>query len=105
MDFTWKVHDDTCGSDHFSILIKSTEPSSKKIPCWKLDMANWEIFKEKCKNKLTHLEINHDIVELITEAIIEIVKDCVPRNSTPNKHNRPWFDNECQKLSECKEQL
>ena len=30
MDFTWKVYDDTCGSDHFPILIKSTEPSSKK---------------------------------------------------------------------------
>ena len=32
MDFTWKVHDDICGSDHFPILIKSTEPSSEKIP-------------------------------------------------------------------------
>ena len=30
MDFTWKVYNETCGSDHFPILIKSTEPSSKK---------------------------------------------------------------------------
>ena len=34
MDFTGKVHDDTCGSYHFAILIKSTEPSSVKIPIW-----------------------------------------------------------------------
>ena len=31
-DFTWKVHDETCGSDHFPILIKSTEPISEKGP-------------------------------------------------------------------------
>ena len=89
MDFTWKVHDDTCGCDHFSILNKSTESSSEKIPCWKLDKANWEIFKEKCKNKLIHIETNHDIVEHFTEMLIEIAKGCVPKNSTLNKHNRP----------------
>ena len=97
MDFTWKVHDDTCSSDHFPILIKSTEPSSEKIPrCWKFDQANWEIFKEKCRNKLTHVETNHDIVENLTETLIEIAKGCVSRNSTPNKRNKPWFVNECQ---------
>ena len=92
MDFTWKVHDDICGSDHFPILIKSTEPSSKRIPCWKLDKANCEIFKEKCKDKLTHVETNHDIVEHFTEMLIEIAED-----STPNKHNGLWFNNKCQK--------
>ena len=89
MDFTWKVYDD--------ILNKSTEPTSEKIPPWKLDKATWEIFKEKCKNKLTHVETNYDIVKHFTEMLIEIAKDCVPRNSTPNKCNRPWFNNECQK--------
>ena len=52
IDFTWTVHDDTCGSDHFPIMIKSIEPCSEKILRWKLDKANWETFKEKCKNKL-----------------------------------------------------
>ena len=37
MDFTWKVYNDTCGSDHFPILIKSTEPNSEKVPRWKFD--------------------------------------------------------------------
>ena len=89
MDFTWKVQDETHGSDYFPILIKIT-----KVPRWKLDK---EIFKEKCKNKLTHIEANYNIIEDFTETLIEIAKDCVPRNSTPNKRNRPWFDNECQK--------
>ena len=94
MDFTWKVHDDTFGRDHFPILIKSSKPSSEKVSRWKLDEANWEIFKEKCKNKLTHIETNH---EHFTETLIEIAKDCIPRKSTPNKGNRLWLDNKCQK--------
>ena len=98
MNFTWKVYDDTCGSYHFPILIKSTEPRSEKILHWKLDKANWEIFKEKCKNKLTHIETNHDIVAHFTETLTEIAKDCVPRNSTLNKCSRPLFDYECQKV-------
>ena len=71
--------------------------SSEKTPHWKLDKANWQIFKEKCKNRLTHIETHHDIVEHFTEALIEIAKECIPRNSTPNKCNRPCFDNECRK--------
>ena len=97
MDFTWKVHGDSCGRDHSLILIKSTEPNSEKIPRWKLDKDNWEIFKKKCKNKLTHIETNYDIVQHFIELLIAIAKDCFLRNSTPNKFNKSWFDNECQK--------
>ena len=97
MNFAWNVYDDTCGSDHFPILIQSSEASSEKTPRWKLDKANWQIFKEKCKNRLTHIETNHDIVERFTEIIIEIAKECFPKNSTPKKRNRPWFDSEYRK--------
>ena len=37
MDFSWQVHDDTCGS----ILLNNTKPTGEKIPHWKLDKANW----------------------------------------------------------------
>ena len=47
MDFAWNVYDDSCGSDHFPILIQSSETSGEKTPRWKLDKANWQIFKEK----------------------------------------------------------
>ena len=97
MDFAWNIYDDTCGSDHFLIMIQSSEASNEKTHRWKLDKANWQIFNEKCKNRLTHIETNHDIVEHFTEALIEITKEFVPKTSTPNKRNRPWFDNKCQK--------
>ena len=61
MDFAWNMYDDTCGSDHFLILSQSSEASSEKTSRWKLDKANYQLFKEKCKNRLTH------IVEHFTE--------------------------------------
>ena len=26
MDYTWKVHNDPCGSDHFPIILEITQP-------------------------------------------------------------------------------
>ena len=37
MDYTWKVHDDPCGHDHFPIILEITQPihDNNKLPCWK----------------------------------------------------------------------
>ena len=33
LDYNWQVHDDTCGSDHFPILLEnSTDEVSKRTP-------------------------------------------------------------------------
>ncbi len=35
LDYNWKVHDDTCGSDHFPILFENTtDEPSKRTPLW-----------------------------------------------------------------------
>ena len=47
MDFAWNVYGDTCGSDHFPILIQSPKASGEKTPRWTLDKADWQIFTEK----------------------------------------------------------
>ena len=32
-DYNWKVHDDTCGSDHFPIILENSDPElDDKIP-------------------------------------------------------------------------
>ena len=89
------MHDDTCGSNHFPILPNNIKPTGGKIPRWKLDKANWEEFEEKCKEKLTHIQPNNDIIEYFTETLNSIAIDCIPRNATPNKQNIPWFNNKC----------
>ena len=41
MDNRWKVHDDLCGSNHFSILLEILQPlHDEKLPHWKLYKAN-----------------------------------------------------------------
>ena len=94
-NFAWTVYDDTCGSDHFPILLQNTEPNSEKTLCWRLDKTNGEMFKEKWKEKLTYMETNYDKVMNFTEILTSIAKGCVPRNSSQNRRNRSWFVNKC----------
>ena len=97
MDFSWQVHNDTCGSDHFPILQHNIKPTRVGgILHWKLDKANWRKFEEKYKEKLMHKEPNNDTIEYFTEMLTSIAINCIPKNSTPNKRNRPWFNNRCQ---------
>ena len=49
MDYGWKVHD-LCGSDHFPILLEILQPiHDEKLPYWKLNKANWEVFETLCE--------------------------------------------------------
>ena len=41
LDYNWKIHDDTCESDHFLILLENTTDEwSKRTPSWNLGKAN-----------------------------------------------------------------
>ena len=51
MDCTWKVHNNPCCSDHFSIILEITQPihSNNRPTCWKTNEAEWQQFKTLCK--------------------------------------------------------
>jgi hypothetical protein len=41
LDFSWKVHDDLCGSDHFPIIIKSLHSTvGERLTRYKFDRAD-----------------------------------------------------------------
>ena len=44
LDFTWQVHSDQCGSDHFPIFIDIV----KSMPRWNHKKADWPKFKLQC---------------------------------------------------------
>ena len=47
LDYSWEVHDDLCGSDHFPILLKCNKSSaSAAVKRWKLQKADWEEFSD-----------------------------------------------------------
>ena len=90
LNYNWKVHDDTSGSDHSPILFEnSTDELSKRTSSWNLEKANWDEFKTSCLTQLTP-EANKNNVE-------DIAEERIPKSSTSTKYNRPWLNEECQK--------
>ncbi|MEW8544912.1 MAG: endonuclease/exonuclease/phosphatase family protein [Candidatus Thiodiazotropha sp.] len=47
----WRVHDDALGSDHFkvvtSVSVRHKQVRQATAPRWKLDKADWDLFKQK----------------------------------------------------------
>ena len=49
LDYSWQVHDDLCGSDHFPIIIEGTDSSTQYRPQrWKLHKADWPRYRASC---------------------------------------------------------
>ena len=100
LNYNWKVHDNTCGSNHFPILLEnSTYELSKRTPSWNQEKANWDGFKTSCLAQLT-LEANKNNEENIsyfTNTLLMIAEEHIPKSSTSTKYNRPWFNEECKK--------
>ena len=94
LDFTWKLYDDTCGSDHFPNVLVSLHPQDDHLPRWRLNKANWEEFRSQCQK---HLIVNStDTIPEFSEKLINIAKTCIPHNPTIHKQDRPWFSKECK---------
>ena len=54
LDFSWRVLDDLCGSDHFPIAIKRQGPATGgREPGWRLQKADWPSFRTLCNERLT----------------------------------------------------
>ncbi|VDI08097.1 Hypothetical predicted protein [Mytilus galloprovincialis] len=53
LDYSWRVHDDLCGSDHFPIVLEHLFTSAQqRVPRWKLDKADWSLFENLCQAEL-----------------------------------------------------
>ena len=89
------MYEDTCGSDHFPIVIESIHPQEEELPRWSLKKANWEKFKSLCSKHITQNDITYSI-DHFTQNLITIAKKCIPYNTASTKQNRPWFSKECK---------
>ena len=97
LDYSWKVHDDTCGSDHFPIILENSGPElDDKIPRWNLRRAKWDEFKNSCILKLKP-DANDTVEDNITyfsKTLISIVEESIPKTS--NKKHKSWFNDDCK---------
>ena len=100
LDFSWRVLGDSHGSDHFPIVLCSSEPSvSSRPPRWQLRKANWEEFQRLCNERLSLsvFDGGDDPVAVFSDVLRDIASVCIPQTSTvPRRLCRPWFTDECR---------
>ena len=100
MDYNWRVHNDTCGSDHFPIILENENPKlDNKTPRWNLQKANWEKFQNLCQSNLIPEgnTYDEDHVTYFTNTLLSIAEECIPKSTNSAKHSKPWFDDKCKK--------
>ena len=100
LDFSWKVHDDLCGSDHFPIILESLYSTVGERPTrYKFDKADWPLYEQMCREKLQTEMIRNDTDSILkfNETVISIADETIPKTSTNPKHpGKPWFNDECK---------
>ena len=100
LDWEWSVEEDSCGSDHFPIVLHITHfLNSERSPRWQLHRADWEYFQSTCSreiNKQTFINIENPM-KAFTSCLIEIASASIPKSSTKSKRfPKPWFDDSCK---------
>ena len=94
LDYSWKVHDDTCGSDHFQIILENSGPElDDKIPRRR---AKWDEFKNSCILKLKSDATVDDNITYFSKTLISIAEESIPKTSSNKKHNKSWFNDDCK---------
>ena len=96
--FSWEVHDDCCGSDHFPTLLKATESDNHfKNQRWIFKQADWNTFKALCALQLNKnsIESENPITDF-SNTLLEIAEKTIPKSSGSSKPRKPLFDEECK---------
>ena len=98
--FSWEVHDDCCGSDHFPVVLRTLEDDNHIKPQrWKFKQADWLTFKALCSLQLNKdtFESEDPVVDFST-TLLEIADKTIPKSSISSKPRKPWFDSECKQV-------
>ena len=100
MDFTWCVHDDLSGSDHFPVLLRTTKPLPQQtLVRWKVHKGDWCAFQELCKEELAVgcIPPSQNDIAGFTDQLISIAERTVPKtNPNPARVRKPWFNDVCR---------
>lgn len=88
LDFSWRALDDLCGSDHFPLIMSSTEADAQlRPPRWQLQKANWSLFQYLCDVQLVHIPQDIDnTIDNFTKTLISIADEVVPKTSGKPHH-------------------
>ena len=97
--FTWSVHDDPLGSDHFPVWISYQEDPAlgTRPPRWNVARANWAEFQTLIETAvLSRADPSAMSAESFTTMLLESADECVPKTSgQPRRTPVPWWTKEC----------
>ena len=96
MDYTWNTYKDTCGSDHYPIIIDMNNNIQDHTPRWNINKADWIKFQHLCSKEL--IEDKIQTMEHYTQTLISIATKSIPKSSPSGKKNKPWFNSECKEI-------
>jgi len=101
IDYSWKVHEDLCGSDHFPTFLHFNGVGNvDRVQTWKFNKADWPEFQNNCSIHLTTNLMEDDQenkVDIFTLSLEFIARSTIPKTSaTPKKLNKPWWNNKCE---------
>ena len=104
---SWHTKNNTMGSDHMPILCHVDDHpyvETASPPKWKLDKADWKLYKEGCKNYIHTLLVYDDDIDTFNKNIINMVNTAsgssIPRrkSSKKTKHNPlPYWNDRIRK--------
>ena len=96
-DFTWSVHDDLSGSDHFPIILESDIPAADaSIPKWNFKKADWSKFQTICSGQITAnmFENVSDPIQVFSDILTNVANACIPKTSAVPRIHKPWYGDE-----------
>ena len=83
-DFSWSVHEDLCGSDHFPLVLEPVLPSPEEHnPRWKFTKADWDTFSSLCREHIKYDLIldSDDPIKVFSDKLIDIAEEIIPKTS------------------------
>ena len=100
MDFSLKVIDDLCGSDHFPLILGvGASIPAPRSPRWCLNRANWLLFRDL---SMIVIDVNEiptvdEAIQLVNTVFYSAGLQSIPRSSG-NFHRRPmpWWNVQCR---------
>lgn len=99
--FSWNVLKNPFGSDHFPVILKSNVALPtilKRVPRWKLEKADWGLFKLKATLNASLLASlsPEDATLYVTEHILSAAFEAIPQTSeNMPKRCKPWWNKDC----------
>ena len=97
--FTWSVHNDPLGSDHFPVWLQCEEDPvlRNRPPRWNVRKADWSEFEASLEAAiLSRADPSAMSTEDFTTMLLNSADGCVPKTSgQPRRTPVPWWTKEC----------